>query len=289
MGGMFGESKHDVLKKIPVDLIPKTFLVRQPVSPEEVIDLIGIQFRYPVIFKPDIGERGYMVKRINASADVHHYMRKMKFDFLIQELVDLPIEAGVFYRRYPDEERGKVTSVVLKEMLSVVGDGSSTLKQLIFKSDRSKLQWKTLEETYRDRLQEVLPAGCRMEIVSIGNHCLGTRFINGNHLINEKMHDAYDAIAQRIDGFYFGRFDLRCNSVDDLVAGNVRILELNGCGAEPAHIYDPGFSLFSAVSTLVAHWRAIFDIAQQNRKRGYRYLPLREAVRYYQTFKSKIR
>src|SRR5690606_5526614 len=181
MGGMFGESKHDVLRKIPIGLIPKTVLVRQPVTPEEVINLINVQgFRYPVIFKPDIGERGYMVKRIHGSADVHQYMHKMKFDFLIQELVDLPVEAGVFYRRYPDDDGGKVISVVLKEMLAVVGDGSSTLQQLILNSDRAKLQWKTLEETYRDRLGEVLPHGHRMEIVSIGNHCLGTMFINGN-------------------------------------------------------------------------------------------------------------
>jgi len=290
MGGMFGESKHDVLCKIPHELIPKTFLVCRPVSAEEVGKLIDVQgFRYPVIFKPDIGERGYMVKRINGPADVHAYLHKMPFDFIIQELVDLPVEAGVFYLRYPDEDRGKVISVVLKEMLHVVGDGSSTLQELILNNDRAKLQWKKLSETYRDRLTEVLPPGTRLEIVSIGNHCLGTMFINGNHLISEKMHAAYDAISKQIDGFYFGRFDLRCNSTDDLVAGNVKILELNGCGAEPAHIYDPGFSLLKAVSTLIAHWRAIFDIAQQNKKRGYKYLPLRDAVRYYQTFKSKIR
>src|SRR5690606_35921276 len=127
MGGMFGESKHDVLCKIPHELIPKTFLVCRPVSAEEVGKLIDVQgFRYPVIFKPDIGERGYMVKRINGPADVHAYLHKMPFDFIIQELVDLPVEAGVFYLRYPDEDRGKVISVVLKEMLHVVGDGSST-------------------------------------------------------------------------------------------------------------------------------------------------------------------
>ena len=289
MGGMFGESKYDVLCKIPGGLIPKTALVRQPVSTEDVEKLIDVQgLRYPVIFKPDIGERGHMVRRINSPADVHQYLSKMRFDFLIQEFADLPVEAGVFYQRYPNADRGNVTSVVLKEMLHVIGDGTSSLQQLILNNDRAKLQWKTLREKYRDRLTEVLPQGHRLEIVSIGNHCLGTMFINGNHLICDEMHTAYDEISKQIDGFYFGRFDLRCNSIDDLIAGNVKILELNGCGAEPAHIYDPGFSLVKAVSTLMAHWRAIFDIAQQNRDRGYEYLSLREAVRYYRTFKSKI-
>lgn len=290
MGGMFGESKYAVLNKIPGEIVPKTLLVRQPMTAEEIVALIDLQgFRFPLILKPDIGERGYMVKRVDAAEDVHRYVDKMRFDFLVQELVDLPVEAGVFYRRYPDEDRGEVTSVVLKEMLTVTGDGSSTLQQLILANDRAKLQWGALQESYRDRLSEVLPHGKPLEIVSIGNHCLGTRFINGKHLISDQMHAAYDAISKQIDGFYFGRFDVRCNSIEDLARGNVKILELNGCGAEPAHIYDPTFSLLEAVSTLVEHWRTIFDIARQNRSRGHDYLPFREAVRYYQTFKSKIR
>src|SRR5690606_2338644 len=134
-------------------------------------------------------------------------IEQVKIDFLVQELVDLPLEFGVFYCRFPSEAKGKVISIVKKEMLSVTGDGVSTLQQLILNKDRAKLQWKKLKDVYFDRLEEIIPTGKRIEIVSIGNHSMGTKFLNGSDLITEQLSSVFDNIAQQIDGFYFGRFD----------------------------------------------------------------------------------
>ncbi len=290
MGGMFGESKFDVLQKIPARWIPKTVLVRQPATQEDVARMINENaLSYPVIFKPDIGERGFMVKRISSPAEIVNYMIGMKHDFLIQELVDYPVELGVFYKRLPQEENGEVTSVVMKEMLAVTGDGHSSLADLILQSERAKLQWPVLRETYRQKLSDVLAKGERCEIVSIGNHCLGTKFLNGNALITPELNNVFDSLSKKIDGFFFGRYDLRCKSIDHLRNGDFLVLELNGCGAEPAHIYDPDFPLIKAVTTLIDHWKTIFVIARQNQVLGYRFLPLKNAIAYYHIFKSKIR
>ena len=86
-----------------------------------------------------------MVERINSEDDIDKYLLKMKFDFIIQELVDLPLEYGIFYMRFPHHEKGVVTSIVMKEMLSVTGDGKSTLQELILNKDRAKLQWQKLK------------------------------------------------------------------------------------------------------------------------------------------------
>jgi hypothetical protein len=287
MGGMFGESKFEVLNKVPDDLKPKTILITHDVEAESVSALITQNaFTLPVIFKPDVGERGFMVQKISSVSEIGAYLKKLKCDFLIQDLVDLPLEFGVFYTRFPEDENGCVTSVVGKEMLTIIGDGILTIEQLILSKPRAKLQWPTLKEKYASRLCEVLPAGTSLQLVSIGNHALGTKFLNCNHLINEKLSMAFDKIAKHIDGFYFGRFDLRCKSVEDLYDGRVMILEVNGCGAEPAHIYQPGFSLFTAVGVLIRHWKNIDIIASQNKKRGVRYTSHSDAKVHYRRFKS---
>lgn len=287
MGGMFGESKYDVLSKVPHQYAPATVLIKVPATSEQIGKIMTSHgMKFPVIAKPDLGERGFRVKKIRDHAELVHYLKDQRFDFLLQDFVDLPLEFGVFYTRFPNEKRGHVTSVVMKEMLAVVGDGQSTLEQLILRIDRAKLQWNSLKETFRARLSEVIPLGERLELVSIGNHCLGTKFLDGSHLINDELHRTFDNISKQIPEFYFGRFDLRCNRMEDLYTGNFMVMELNGCGAEPAHIYHPGYPLSKAMGVLFKHWQNIFIIARQNKQRGAAYVPLRQAIAYYKKFKS---
>ncbi len=287
MGGMFGESKYDVLKKIPPQYVPKTILVSTPATKEDVLAKLNENnFDFPVIFKPDLGERGFMVAIIKTDQDVEVYLSKMKYNFIVQDLVNLPIELGVFYMRFPTHEKGKVTSIVMKEMLAVTGDGMSTLESLIQNKERAKLQWDNLKETHHDRLAEIIKKDERIELVSIGNHCLGTKFLDGSHLINSELSETFDFISKQIEGFYFGRFDLRCATLTDLYRGNVKIMELNGCGAEPAHIYQPGYSLAKALLVLFKHWRNIFVIARENTRRGVRYTTFKEALFCYRKFKA---
>jgi hypothetical protein len=286
MGGMFGESKFNILSKIPLQYRPKTSIVRLPTTTELVQKLILEEFSYPVIFKPDLGERGYMVKRVSSEGDIRSYLEKIKIDFLVQELVDLPLEFGIFYTRFPSEPHGKVTSITAKEFLFVTGDGRSTLQQLILSKDRAKLQWDKLQNVFANRLNEIIEDGKKIELVSIGNHALGTKFMNGNHLINEKLNQTFDHISKYVDGFFFGRFDLRCATVEDLYEGRVKVMELNGCGAEPAHIYDPSFPLWNGIIVMLRHWRNIFLISRENHRLGVSYLTLREAKDYYKKFKA---
>ena len=285
---MFGESKFEVLEKVPESLKPKAILIKLPTRVEVMVDRMkesGLTF--PLIFKPDLGERGWMVKRIAGSPDIEDYLKEIKTDFIAQELVDLPLEFGVFYIRYPSEAAGRVTSIVGKEMLSVKGDGKKTLKELILNQDRAKLQWETLKNIYKDKVSLVLPLGERIELVSIGNHCLGTRFLNENHLISEKLSNSFDAISKQIDGFYFGRFDLRVATLQDLENGNVKVMELNGCGAEPAHIYQPGFPIGKALGVLFRHWSDIYRISAEHHQRGIAYISFKEARSIYKRFKTQ--
>lgn len=290
MGGMFGESKYELLIKIPQQHVPKTLRLHQPVTGEEVRkEICKAALQWPLIFKPDIGERGFLVQRIEHEGEIGAYLENIGGSFLVQECILSPLEFGVFYIRMPGEARGAVTSLVEKEMLSVTGDGRSSLKELILAKPRARLQWKKLRRKYGEELNKVVSGGERVELISVGNHALGTRFINAGHLINDHLCETFDAISQRIPGFYFGRFDLRCDSLEDLYAGRVKIMELNGCGAEPGHIYDmEKGGLWDAFKTPLVYWRKLYHISRANHKQGIPYASFREALGYYRKFRLAV-
>lgn len=282
-----GESKSEVLNLVPDEVKPKTVLIKLPASREVVLEEMKKNaLSFPVIFKPDLGERGWMVKRIHKEQEIDHYLAETKIDFIVQELVDLPLEFGVYYVRFPSEKNGFVNSITAKEFLCVEGDGKKSIRELIMEKDRACLQWNTLKEVYKNRLDEVLKPGDKLELVSIGNHCLGTTFLNGNHLITEKLSSSFDHLSKQVNGFYFGRFDLRCATLQDLENGNVKIVELNGCGAEPAHIYHPGSSFWTAVGVLITHWKNLYRISAENHKRGVPYLSFKQGREIYRKFKG---
>ncbi len=279
-GGMLGESKIKIFDLIKEELKPKTIYIKYDATANQIQGILKKEnLHFPLIFKPDIGERGSFVEKIENEAAVEKYLSKIKVDFLIQEYIDYPIEMGVFYYRLPNEETGRVSSIVVKDMLSVIGDGQSTIKELAMRIPRAKVIMTDLEVRLGKTMKKVLRNGKIMELEPIGNHCRGTAFLNGNHIINKRLDATFDKIAKTIDGFYFGRFDLRCKSIEDLYKGkNIKILELNGAGSEPGHIYHPGTTLLEAYNAIFHHVKMLYKISKQNHEQGVRYMTFSEGI-----------
>lgn len=292
-GGMFFESKWKIFELVPKEYYPSTILVEA----EEELDTIysrmlvaGISF--PMIAKPDRGERGWAVKKINSREELDSYKASLQVSFLVQSYIDYPVEMSVFYYRHPSQSKGTITSVTLKKLLSITGDGQSSIDELIKRNDRSFLQYQKLILQGDIDFRNVPQCGEEVLLVPYGNHVLGATFLNYNHIIDEALIDTIDAISQRIDGFYFGRYDLRCASIDDLKMGkNFSILEVNGAGAEPAHIYEPGFSFLKAQYTIARHFRMMYKAAIENNKNGTAYMSFRnyrDNKRLEKNYKSKV-
>ena len=269
-GLILDNSKYNSLQLIPQDPLPKSILIAKGASAEAVqraMQEAGIDF--PVIVKPDRGFRGLHVGKIEDKKQLQRFVSNLTADYLLQEYIDLPLEIGVFYYRFPRCEKGEIPSVTLKEFLAVTGDGKSTLATLVSKKPRAILQRKRLAEKFKARWHIVIPEGEKVLLEGIGSHNRGTRFINANALIDADLKEVFDNLNKRMEGFYYGRFDIRAASVKDLKAGkNFKILEINGVGAEPTHIYDPGYKLFKAWKELLYLWRVTYTIAMQNQKRG---------------------
>jgi hypothetical protein len=126
----------------------------------------------------------------------------------------------------------------------------------------------------------VVPSGEKVILDKIGNHCRGTTFLSGNSLINNDLITVFDRITAPMDGVYFGRFDLKVKSLNDLYTGeNIRIMEVNGTTSEPAHIYDPEISFIQAQRSILFNTRLVYEIAIQNHNNGYAYTPFKDALK----------
>ncbi|MCY7350625.1 MAG: hypothetical protein LH606_08145 [Cytophagaceae bacterium] len=274
-GGFFGESKSDILRQIPAEFLPKHLFFKKTETSETVVQAMReAGFDFPVVVKPDVGERGNKVEKVANSDELTRQMATIADDFIIQEFVEEPLEFGILYSRLPGEAGGRVTSVTRKEFLAVTGDGTSTIGTLMDKSTRARFQLDAMHQRLGAAIQDVLPIGKTRLLEPIGNHCRGTKFINDNALINARLNEVFDQIARPIEGFHFGRFDLKVRSVEDLYAGRtIRVMELNGASSEPGHIYDPGFTLARAYRDLARHWAILAEICQRQKRLGVQPVP----------------
>jgi hypothetical protein len=275
-GGVMGESKMKVLESIPQTFVPVTVKLCRGISAKQVMQkIMGHRLDFPFIVKPDQGERGRCVELIEKFEDLEHYLQRLDEDFLVQEYIRHPLDFGVLYYRHPDSETGRISSVSRKEFLVVTGDGEQSLGDILKVHPRAMGRLDYIKEKYGNRWDQVLPAGASCLVEPIGNHNRGTAFLSANELINSELIRVFDGIAKSIPGYFYGRFDLRVTSLEDLYAGrNIKILELNGVSSEPAHIYNPGNTLFSAYRDVIRHMKIIYNIAQANYKRGYPRPPL---------------
>ncbi|MEM7510621.1 MAG: hypothetical protein AAF388_06790 [Bacteroidota bacterium] len=98
MGGLLGESKYDILQKIPSAYIPKTLYLSKEMSHGEVISsLEKAAISFPLILKPDVGERGFMVEKIRDEVELADYRRTVPTTLLAQEYIHYQEEVSVLY------------------------------------------------------------------------------------------------------------------------------------------------------------------------------------------------
>lgn len=289
-GGMAMEPKHEIYDIQPAEITPKTLYARPGV------DLFGLLqsaaamgLKFPLIAKPDIGMKGLGVAKVNNASELERYIQRAKFDFLIQEMITFPNEVGVFYYRYPGEAKGKISGIVKKEFLTVTGDGLSSLMQLIEREPRYMLQMQALIQQYGDGLRRVLSNGEILNLVPFGNHARGAKFIDVSHLISQRLTDTFDDFCSRIPGFYYGRLDIRYHTFEELERGeNFSIIELNGAGADPTHMFDPDHSIFFAWREIIRHWRVMAEISILNHRHGAPYLTFREGMEMFRQNKEQV-
>ncbi len=276
-GGFIGESKSRILDQLHwgrqfiarYRLISGNLSLKTKLSQiKAFIDENALSF--PVVLKPDSGQRGKGVAIIKSHQEVATYLSKAEHSVIVQEYVD-GLEFGIFYYRYPGSHTGQIFSVTDKRLISLKGDGLNTLENLILLDERAMCMARYHFDKHRQRLHRVPAKGEQIKLVEVGTHCRGALFLNGSHVMTPKLHAVIDHICKGFKGFYFGRFDIRTPDFKSFQDGqNFKIVELNGVTSEATHIYHPGTPIWKAYGVLMNQWKIAFEIGAMNTKNGMR-------------------
>lgn len=261
------ESKYKTIQLVPKQYRPLSVLISEEMSFSDSLRILeNANIKFPIIAKPDVGFRGYLVKKVDTEGELKRYLEKNKIDIILQEYIDFDNECGLFYHRFPDQTKGKITSITLKRFLTVTGNGILNLSELILADKRAYLYYNLLNNIHKERMYSIPRKGEVIKLTVIGNHSKGTQFINGNHLITRDLEQMMDNLSSQINNWYYGRLDIKYNTFSELIASeNFKIIEINGIISEPTHIYDPtSATYFDALKSIRKHWKIIYRIAKLN-------------------------
>ncbi len=256
---------------IPADLDEASKLLKcQQFMAEEGID-------FPVVLKPDFGQRGVDVEIVPNNRALAQYLNKAVFDTVLQEYID-GVEFGVFYVREPEQPKGHIFSLTHKCFPALIGDGIHTIETLIFQHSRLQYMAAFLLNAFPERMYEVPAKGEKVKLINLGSHCQGALFLEGEQYHSAELASAIDHASHQIEEFYFGRYDVRAASIEAFKQGDIRIIEVNGVTSESTNMYDPSYSVFNAYRILCKQWKKAFEIGEKNIQRGYQSMSIGDLI-----------
>lgn len=276
VSGLAMESKSAILRQLNAasGKIPHWTLLPESSSANERLHEF-LQFKttahldWPIVFKPDVGQRGEGVAIIRSEAEAARYLDANPEPIIVQAYVSGE-EFGVFYTRMPGESTGSIFSITHKQLPELIGDGQRTVEQLILDDPRAVAQADHYLRVNAAQLDRIPATDETIQLVELGTHCRGALFLDGNQLATPALTAALDQVVDGFDGFGFGRFDLRVTSSDALQQGlDFKILELNGVSSESTDIYDPSNSLLAGWGKLCRQWARAFQIGDAYRTAGH--------------------
>jgi hypothetical protein len=146
---------------------------------------------------------------------------------------------------------------------------------------RAQFRIKELFSKHESKLQNILTEGERYCLSYALNLSRGGRLVSLADQKDDRLLGLFDKLSLYSKSFFYGRYDIKCNSIEELKQGkNFSILEFNGAGAEPNHIYDCNMSIWKAYGTILKHWKALYRISRYNHKQGVPYWSFQKGRRF---------
>lgn len=228
---------------------------------------------FPVIAKPDLGLCGYGVRLVANGDELQAYLKAFPANEMVvlQQWLPQEGEAGIFYARDPQAGQGRIIGLTLRYFPRVTGDGSHTLAELIAADSRARRLVGAAQHDCSYDAERIPVAGELVRLATIGSTRVGGLYRDGGAYITGQLTQAIDAIAQDMPTFYFGRFDVRFDSLQDLSLGlGLKIMEINGAGSEAIQAWDPDTRVLDGFRMIFEKQRILFAIGDQMRSQGFK-------------------
>ncbi len=286
----FGPHQRDVLPSVRIDQDDPA--ARAAVLEKAMADPTCGVDGYPVVLKPEEGQRGFAVRVIEDRAGALEYFEHAHAPVLAQVYHPGPAEFGVMWVRSTkntgpmDDQPGYIFSITRKTFPVITGDGKRTIEELIWHHPRYRMQAKLFLKRVGAQRDEVLDEGRTLQIALAGNHSQGTMFTDGADLITPELSAWMEQLATsyREPGtgrrFDYGRIDVRCASEEAFRrAEGLGVVEINGTSSESTNLYDPNKNFFWMYGVLIRQWWVLFAIGVRRRGEGVRPMGFRELLR----------
>lgn len=275
-GGIVGESKAAGLTCFGMESVAPWFVAPARATEVDLDDavarLAGLgwteDWTWPVIVKPDVGERGAGVVLAAHESALRTALRDAAVPMLVQRFETGSCELGLFTIRDADGVL-RLFSICDKRLPVAVGDGRRSLSSLIASEPRLRMQEPVFREQCAMELERVPARDERVSLGFAGNHSRGCLFLDGERLRTPALEGWIAAIGRDSIGFNYGRLDVRFPDEAHAMSGRGgRILEANGLSSESTNMYDPSWSCWRAWRTMRAHWLEAFRIGLEQREHG---------------------
>ena len=289
-GGLVGDTKSEHFASMGAH-------ARSRVAPFTLLRVAGVdqlaaamsamrdaELRFPVVAKPDLGCCGFGVRRLDDALELADYLARYPLgeSLMLQRYLDEPGEAELFYARHPEQAQGQLLRILLRHYPQVVGDGVSTVAQLIGADRR-------LARAHRRRREHIvhynphrIPAkGEAVRLSLIGSIRVGGRCEDASTLATSELLATVEAVAGDMPQFHVGRFDVRYSNLQELRAGRFTIMQVNGAGSGAEQAWDPGYSLRQVYRIVFARQRMLFALGAYHRARGHRPIGMLALARHH--------
>ncbi len=263
-GGLYNYSKFAAQNHFPLSNLPLTCLIHSDENFVLIRQRINEQhIQFPFIIKPDEGERGKGVKLVSNHEELETYLRDQPKDaYLVQAFVEKYQEYGVFFFKNPVTGEVSIPSLTRKISLQVIGDGTSSISELIQNHPRASRYRRLfhLDDPNLIPFQDEL-----VKLSPMGNHCKGAVFLDYSNYISSEMMAAFERIFENVEAINYGRLDVKVDDLSDLSdAERIIILEVNGANAEPIHMYSPEKSYQEGLKTISTYFQIMAKMAKCN-------------------------
>ncbi len=289
-GGFEGEGKKEMYEQLPPGSYPHTIYIEPGILFSDVEQQVKAGgFSYPFIAKPNVGMMGFMVRKINNAEQLKLYHQAIPIEYIIQTLVDFPLEVSAFYYRMPNQQKGILSGLLKKQPTYVVGDGVTALNELIKQNEQVRFKQEEFLSRHESQLQKVFPLG-EVFHLSVSSNRSQAGILEGiDSEIDYKLRKLLDDWSHYSGQFYYGRYDIKCASIDSLKEGkDFYILEFNGAGAGIQHIAGNNYSVFTAWKIILHHWKMLYEIARYNAKHGVKYWEFKKGSEHLKAAKKNL-